>query len=430
MSKTNDRTLQYITEVGPADFSAHEIEILGRVNQKIAAAPNIEKTMDYLFEATKEICRCDRVSLAFVADDRQRLVCHYAKADYEPLLLNKGYSEDLQGSSLQNIIEAGRCRLIGDLKKHYKQHPNSRSTKILLEEGVRSSMTCPLKVEGRTIGLLFRSSKQPHTFSPHEVRIHLAITERLSQTIEKAYRIEQLAEANKAYMEILGFVTHELKSPVASVVMTANLLLDGTYGPLQPLQREKIQRMVFKGQYLLALVRDYLNLARMEGGQLEPNPQTDVDFMAQVVKPTIEMVQPWLAGKNMRLVKEFAGKAGGVECDPNLMIIAMTNLLNNAAKYGNRDGLIRCAVNCKPDRVEVSVWNEGPGFSEQDKDKLFRKFSRLDDPALRKAKGTGVGLYTVWRIINSHGGRISAGSEQGKWAEFTFHIPRPLPKPT
>ena len=67
--------------------------------------------------------------------------------------------------------------------------------------------------------------------------------------------------------------------------------------------------------------------------------------------------------------------------------------------------------------------NEGPGFSQAEKNKLFRRFSRLDDPALKTRRGTGVGLYNAWRIIQLHKGRITAESKHGEWAEFSFEIP-------
>ena len=67
--------------------------------------------------------------------------------------------------------------------------------------------------------------------------------------------------------------------------------------------------------------------------------------------------------------------------------------------------------------------NEGPGFSPEQRNKLFRRFSRLDDPALKTRRGTGVGLYNAWRIIQLHKGRITADSKHGEWAEFSFEIP-------
>ena len=74
-------------------------------------------------------------------------------------------------------------------------------------------------------------------------------------------------------------------------------------------------------------------------------------------------------------------------------------------------------------KLKVAVWNEGPGFGPDEKNKLFRRFSRLDDPILKKQRGTGVGLYNAWRIIQLHNGSISAESKQGEWAQFAFEIP-------
>ena len=105
------------------------------------------------------------------------------------------------------------------------------------------------------------------------------------------------------------------------------------------------------------------------------------------------------------------------------MRIALTNLLRNAVKYGKENSEIRIWTAQEEQQVHITVWNEGPGFSPSQRTKLFKKFSRLDDPALKKEKGTGIGLYMAWRIMQLHEGRIMAQSEQGKWAEFTLCWP-------
>jgi signal transduction histidine kinase len=108
------------------------------------------------------------------------------------------------------------------------------------------------------------------------------------------------------------------------------------------------------------------------------------------------------------------------------MRVVLTNLLSNAVKYANRGGKTHLQARKTGDALEVSVWNEGPGFDEADRPLLFRKFSRLRAPELLREKGTGVGLYNVWRIVQQHGGRIWAESERGKWARFSLRIPQPL----
>ena len=148
-----------------------------------------------------------------------------------------------------------------------------------MREGVRSSLTCPLIVEGRVVGFIFRSSRTPYTYGPQHIELQMAITERLSQAVEKAWRIEQLEEANYAYTQMLGFVSHELKSPVASMVTDAQILAQGYLGDLTPEQRAKVVSMARKGQYLLSLVREYLDLARVEGGELRLATRSRVDVM-------------------------------------------------------------------------------------------------------------------------------------------------------
>ena len=412
--------------LAPEEFSPEERDILDTVNQKVAAAESLAAVMSFLFEKTHSICACDRIGLAFVDDDGSRVVSHWQRALYEPVLLREGYAEDLAGSSLQEVVERGSPRVINDLEAYLAEHPSSRSTRLLLREGVRSSMTCPLSVEGRNVGLLFRSSRQPNAYGDHQVALHLAVAERLGQAVEKAWRIEQLAAANRSYMEMLGFVTHELKSPVASIVLDGRVLADGYRGELQPQQKMAVGKIIHKGEYLLRLIREYLDLARIEGGDVELKPRPDADLATDVIEPTIEMVQPQIDDRKMRLVRQAPEEPVRAECDPDLLKIVMANLLSNAAKYGKEGGEIQVRLERTDAGFTVAVRNEGPGFPEAEKSRLFRKFSRLQTPELLAQKGTGVGLYTSWRIVRLHGGRLRAESEPGSWAEFRFEIPQPL----
>lgn len=415
----------------PRDFSPEEILILDQVNRKVAAAESLKSIVDFLFDSTHDIFPCDRIGLAFLEDDGRRVASHYARALYEPLLLDSGYAEDLQGSSLREVIAAGEPRIIDDLEAYLREHPHSPSTKLLLKEGVRSSMTCPLIVEGRNVGLLFRSSRHAGAYDEHQAWLHLAVAERLGQAVEKALRIEQLSEANRSYMEMLGFVSHELKSPLSSIIMDGKLLTDAYLGQLEPRQREKVQRMVGKAEYLVGLIREYLDLARLEGGELTLRRRPEVDVAAAVIDAAIDIASPQIEERGVKLSVEMAQRPLPAECDPELLKIALVNLIGNAVKYGNEKGRVKVSAKMEGGGLCVSVWNEGPGFSDADRALLFRKFSRLPSPELINRKGSGLGLYTTWRIVNLHGGRIWAASEQGKWAEFTFTIPlAEAPKPS
>ncbi|HTX70561.1 MAG TPA: GAF domain-containing sensor histidine kinase [Thermoleophilia bacterium] len=403
--------------------------LLRTVNQKIAARPSLRAIVDYLFENTQSLIPCDRMGLAFVDEQGNTVTSYYNRASYDKLYLRQGYHESLQNSSLREVLGNGLPRIIGDLEAYVQDHPRSRSSRLLLREGVRSGLTCPLTVEGRVVGFIFRNSREPNAYGPKHIELQMAITERLSQAVEKAWRIEQLEEANYAYTQMLAFVSHELKSPVASMVTDAQILAQGYLGDLTPEQRAKVESMARKGQYLLDLVREYLDLARVEGGELKLATRSRVDVMTEVLDEAVELVRVQADTHGMHLMVCMPSPPlPPVCCDPTLLRIVTVNLLDNAVKYGNEGGDIRVKADVLLDRkdgerLRISVWNTGPGFDTAQQDKLFRRFSRLDDPAITSRRGTGVGLYNSWRIVHLHGGRITADSQRGEWAEFSFEIP-------
>ncbi len=186
--------------------------------------------------------------------------------------------------------------------------------------------------------------------------------------------------------------------------------------------------MARKGRYLLGLVQEYLDLALVDGGRLRLARRPRVDVLADVVDEAVALVRPRLDERDMQLEVVAGDDARPlVCCDPGLLRIVMVNLLDNAVKYGRQGGLVRITVGLQEERggprLRVSVWNEGAGFGPAARTRLFRRFSRLDDPELRTRPGTGLGLYNAWRIITMHRGRVWADSRKGEWAEFGFEIP-------
>jgi hypothetical protein len=403
-------------------LSAAEADALDRVNRRIAASPSLDGLMDFLFDETLPDSPCDRLGLALIEEDGKRITTRWARAAYEPLLLKDGYTEDFIDSSLSAVVRSGQYRIINDLELYLKQKPDSRSTRILVKEGVRSSLTCPLTVDGRIAGVLFRSARKPNAYSVRDLVKQRRIAERLSQAVEKASMILQLKRANDSYIEMLGFVSHEMKSPVASMVTNARLILDGYIGDISDKQRDTILSIERKGEFLLDLVRQYLDLAKIETGELRPALEP-IDFIDAVAKPAMDIIEPQRTAAKMTLDVVSPGSLPPVDCDPSLMRIVMVNLLGNAVKYGNEGGAVRLTLERRDGWLRVSVMNEGPGFPADQRDKLFKKFSRLNAPELKKRKGTGVGLYTTWRIIEAHGGKIRAESEPGRSATFYFDLP-------
>jgi signal transduction histidine kinase len=349
-------------------------------------------------------------------------------------VIDTGYWSVLKGSSLEPVLRTGRPRIINDYERYIVDHPDEKPSRDALREGIRSNLTCPLRAGSRFIGFLFFGSRQPNAYDPSHVDVFLAIADSLSLAVEKVKDIDDLAQAKRNYAQILYFVAHELKAPLASIATIGSTLTDGYVGRLTPQQTEKVQRMVANSNYLINLVRDYLDLSQIESGEMHFNPSPAVDLVSDVIQPMIEIQTPAAKARGMTIETdlEYLVAPG----DVTLLRVVFSNLLGNAIRYGRERAavsvsLVRRAFFDYADSGEqvrqywalCSVRNDGVGFAPEEKQKLFARFQRLHHPEHKDVTGSGLGLYISRQIILKHGGEITAESEPGKWAEFRFRIP-------
>jgi signal transduction histidine kinase len=391
------------------------------INQKIASLQSLEEIIDFLFTNLQEIIPCDRIAVTFFEENGKRATIYYVKANYSDIKLEKGYSAEIDNSSLEKVFSDGTPRIINDLQEYLKTHPASDTTKLLVQEGINSSITTPLAVENRPVGLLFISSKEKNIYDRSHVIIHSLIVERIGQVVEKALRIEQLSDSINSYLEMLSFVSHELKSPLDSIITLGNTLAEGYFGGMDEKHKNYVLRMVNKAKFMKEMTTEYLTLSRFENKNVDIYP-SEADFEKNILEESIEIVIPLALEKNITINRHITHGIR-VECDVTLIKIVTNNLLSNAIKYGDEDGEIDITLTSDEKEATLSIRNTGPGFPEEAKAKLFRKFSRIEKTELMKRKGTGVGLYNSWKIIKLHNGKIWAESKENEWAEFSFRIP-------
>ncbi len=230
-------------------------------------------------------------------------------------------------------------------------------------------------------------------------------------------------ERNRAYLEMLGFVTHELKSPLASIVFAIASLRDHILGPLNPEQESLLKSAANSADYLHATIANYLNLARIEEGNLRLR-RGDVRIGPEIVEPVVARLAEVAAEKGMRIATEIPDdlRAGA---DAQLLEAVFQNLVTNAVRYGREGGSIRISGGHAEDAraLRFAVRNDGEGFSAEAGERLFQKFSRLGRDGTDTKAGTGLGLFVSRQIVEKHGGRMWASSEPGRWAEFSFTLP-------
>jgi two-component system NtrC family sensor kinase len=248
--------------------------------------------------------------------------------------------------------------------------------------------------------------------------------EELSRTNEEVSKSnEELKRLNTNYMDFLEFVTHELKSPLASITFGLGSMQEGYLGDLSEKQRQVVDTMMENAEYLSRVIVSYLNLSRIEKGELvfEPGP---VEFRREVMEPILLQMKPQLEAGRMTVAVEVPGDVV-VSGNPDLLRIVLENLLSNAIKYGRSGTAVRIGcVQTAGGMVRFTVHNEGRGIPAAEAGRLFQKFSRLDAAELRMKRGTGLGLFITKEIINRHNGSIRAESREGEWVDFIFELPR------
>ena len=156
----------------------------------------LDDLMDSIFDSFRSSIPFERLGLALVADDGTSVRTRWVRSDLPEVKLKTGYAEPLMGSRLQKILEAGAPRILNDLKGHLQQHPNSLSTRLLVEEGMRSSLTCPLVMREKPVGLAFFSSSEAESYTDEHLDLIQESSRRLTRLVEKSHLYENLVELN------------------------------------------------------------------------------------------------------------------------------------------------------------------------------------------------------------------------------------------
>ena len=244
--------------------------------------------------------------------------------------------------------------------------------------------------------------------------------QRNQKTLEELNR--ELKTTNRNYMEMLGFVSHELKNPLASTIMGLHTVKDGYLGQVNPAQKKSLESVAQSLDYFQDMIQNYLDLSRLEKGELEVN-KTQVSLDTQVVAPILDGLQRELEEKQIT-VENHIPESLVLNADDNLLKIVYDNLLSNAVKYGREGGKVVLDLQENRDKVTLSVCNDSEGIPPEKQSLLFKKFSRLDSPECAGKKGTGLGLYICKEIIEKHQGEIWVDSQMGAWVKFSFTLPK------
>ncbi|HET7706556.1 MAG TPA: ATP-binding protein [Thermoanaerobaculia bacterium] len=283
--------------------------------------------------------------------------------------------------------------------------------------GVRSFAAFPLFAGTQLIGSFALGRALP--FRKPDVDLLRELAEVTARSVQNIWLYHAAEQANRAKEEFLATLSHELRTPMTSVLGWIQMLRDDTLEP--QLFREGLQAMEQSARVQAQLIDDLLDLSRIEMGKLHLQMQT-VD-LCHLVRAAVDTIRPSAGVKNIRLDVD-TGNEMFVIGDPNRLQQVVWNLLSNAVKFTERGGTVKVTARREGADVSLSVADNGRGIEPEFLPHVFDRFRQSESTATRRYGGLGLGLAIVRQIVDLHGGAVSARSEGlGHGATFTVCLP-------
>lgn len=233
----------------------------------------------------------------------------------------------------------------------------------------------------------------------------------------------ELERANRAKDEFLATMSHELRSPLNSVLGLSESLLEQRSGSLNDYQQKSLQLIESSGRHLLALINDILDLSKIQAGKLDFYPQ--IITVDELCRACLALVREQALRKSVTIIYQEETAVSKIYADPRRLKQILVNLLTNAVKFTLERGQIILQVHAEEeqDLIQFSVIDNGIGIAPQDLRKLFTPFVQVDSNLNRQHEGTGLGLALVQKLTDLHGGSVQVESEVGKGSRFTINLP-------
>lgn len=325
----------------------------------------------------------------------------------------------------REAVSLGEHAPSGELGRHYKE--NRRIT---------SALSLPLAIGERVVGVL-NVNRINHTepFGEHHLEVLRVFSEHIAAVIDRAEVMdrlgrrtreleadnEKLTDLNRMKDVFLGTASHELKTPLTSVIAYAELLDDHDGKLSRDQAREFVGRLRAEAQRLLSLIEDILDLSRLESGKLALKPRA-LDI-GEVVRGAIETTRGVAQRYGVTLETDLGADLPQLSVDEVKIRQVLVNLLVNAVKFSPRGVPVRLRTQQDGTYVRVEVTDRGPGIAPDTATHIFELFGQNVPEDAETRGGLGIGLHLVKRITEMHGGHVGVNSRPGEGSTFWIRLP-------
>ena len=260
----------------------------------------------------------------------------------------------------------------------------------------------------------------PKPFTPDQLRIVIKRgleRRRLAIESERLRREKHMMQEN-----FITLVSHQLRSPLASVRQYFSIIREGFAGDVTDKQKQIIETASKYLDDLMQLINDWLDMARIDSGRI--TEKFEPVALETILLEILELVKPLAEAGKVTLGLRLSSDTPAVYGDRDSLKQAITNLMNNAIQYNREGGTVVISTREQSDEVVVEISDTGIGISRDNLPFIFDEFFRVKSNQTQRVSGSGLGLPITKRIIEAHNGRIQVDSELGKGTTFTITLPK------
>jgi two-component system sensor histidine kinase KdpD len=286
----------------------------------------------------------------------------------------------------------------------------------------------PLLTTGRTVGVIGIRTRVEHRLAVDQEVLLETFANQIALVIERemldeaATQAAMLSESERLYTTLLNSISHELRTPIATISGAASILLDGQTAANDEARTTLVSDIQNAADRLNRLVENLLDMSRLDSARLQLKLEwCDV---SDVIGVAVKRMEKDLTGHPLSI--EYAPNLPLVQMDFVLMEQVLVNLLDNASSYTPDGAAIQIAAALEGQHLTISITDGGPGIPPTELERIFDKFYRLPGTA---TGGTGLGLSICRGLVEAHGGTLKAENAPGGGARFVIRLPANTPPP-
>ena len=398
--------------------------IFKSIRQKMNQGLFYEDILDFVFSALDEIIPYDRIGIALLEEEGTKIRLSWVRSKLTIHSLKKDYLASMKNSSLQKLIDSEHPRIINDLKLYLSENPGSRSTQLALLDGIHSSLTCPLILDGKPLGVIFFSSAKTSTYAGLHVELFSEIASGLALIIEQGLN-KKSRERVDSKEKIFRDTIHDLNNPLTVIKLTLDLLAKKKWFQDMPEDSKKTFEILRRNCEAMVKLTSELTYAK-ENEVAEKPPLPVIYPLSLLLKDILTDSEIMAKKKNIEVKLTLGPELPElVSLDPGKIKESVENLISNAIKYSKENTTILIHVSSSSDRkiLSLTVKDHGQGIPTEEIPKLFTEFGTTSVRPTANEPSRGLGLANVKRMVLAHGGDVFVTTEVGVGSSFGFWIP-------